>query len=144
MKKNSNKLKIMKLFCWYPANKPDISLLFLLHILKSILKSKHKHLWILLTNKTLFSICFEIHFVSMFLSLFQIVLSFSFSFFVSFLFFRFIFLSLVFLYISYLTVIQMCSRAQALFNYLFSLKNYPPCRDLNPGPYRYQANMLTN
>ena len=28
-------------------------------------------------------------------------------------------------------------------SYLFSLKNSLPCRDLNPGPPRYQADMLT-
>ena len=28
------------------------------------------------------------------------------------------------------------------FSYLFSLKNSRPCRDLNPGPPRYQADML--
>ena len=27
-------------------------------------------------------------------------------------------------------------------SYLFSLKNSRPCRDLNPGPPRYQADML--
>ena len=29
-----------------------------------------------------------------------------------------------------------------LINYLFSLKNSRPCQELNPGPPRYQANML--
>ena len=29
-----------------------------------------------------------------------------------------------------------------LINYLFSMKNSHPCRDLNPGPGRYQADML--
>ena len=36
----------------------------------------------------------------------------------------------------------MCSHLWISFNYLFSLKNSPPCQDLNPGPPQYLADML--